>query len=131
VSRHRPGPVVTNLSTSRLLDDIAAAAGVVLERVPVGEINKVELENGHAVVTMSIRQKYADLIKAALPDSFVATASLSYIRASVAGCLGIMKFLGGDRADVSTFAPRYLRLSEAERKLSTDDVPEYKKVDKP
>jgi phosphomannomutase len=39
VLRHRPGPVVTNLSTSRMLDDIAAAAGVVLERAPVGEIN--------------------------------------------------------------------------------------------
>jgi phosphomannomutase len=39
VARHRPGPVVTNLSTSRLLDDVAAAAGVPLERAPVGEIN--------------------------------------------------------------------------------------------
>ncbi|MDR0788468.1 MAG: phosphoglucosamine mutase [Gemmatimonadota bacterium] len=39
VLRHRPGAVVTNLSTSRLLDDVAAAAGVPLERAPVGEIN--------------------------------------------------------------------------------------------
>lgn len=39
VLRHRKGPVVTNLSTSRLLDDVAAAAGVRLERAPVGEIN--------------------------------------------------------------------------------------------
>jgi phospholipid/cholesterol/gamma-HCH transport system substrate-binding protein len=31
--------------------------------VPVGEIDKVELVNGRAVVTMSIRQRYADLIK--------------------------------------------------------------------
>jgi phosphomannomutase len=37
--RHRPGPVVTNLSTSRLLDDVAAEAGVPLIRTPVGEIN--------------------------------------------------------------------------------------------
>jgi len=37
--RHRPGPVVTNLSTSRLLDDVADAAGVPLGRAPVGEIN--------------------------------------------------------------------------------------------
>lgn len=39
VLRHRPGPVVTNLSTSRLLEDVAAAAGVQLHRAPVGEIH--------------------------------------------------------------------------------------------
>lgn len=39
VLRHRQGPVVTNLSTSRLLDDVAEEAGVPLVRVPVGEIN--------------------------------------------------------------------------------------------
>jgi phosphomannomutase len=39
VLRHRPGPVVTNLSTSRLLDDVAGQAGVPLVRAAVGEIN--------------------------------------------------------------------------------------------
>jgi phosphomannomutase len=40
VLRHRPGPVVTNLSTSRILDDVCrAVAGIAVERVPVGEIN--------------------------------------------------------------------------------------------
>ena len=39
VLRHRPGAVVTNLSTSRLLDDVAERAGVPLVRAPVGEIN--------------------------------------------------------------------------------------------
>jgi phosphomannomutase len=39
VLRHRSGPVVTNLSTSRLLDDVARTAGVPLLRAPVGEIN--------------------------------------------------------------------------------------------
>lgn len=41
VLRTRPGPVVTNLSTSRLLDDVTRAAGVSLIRAPVGEINVV------------------------------------------------------------------------------------------
>ena len=31
--------------------------------VPVGEIKKVDLEDGRAVVTMAIRRKYADMIK--------------------------------------------------------------------
>jgi len=39
VLRHRPGPVVTNLSTSRVVDDAAAAAGASVIRVPVGEVN--------------------------------------------------------------------------------------------
>ncbi|HEU0012161.1 MAG TPA: phosphoglucosamine mutase [Longimicrobium sp.] len=48
VLRHRPGTVVTNLSTSRLLDDVAAAAGARLVRAPVGEINvarRMQTEN--------------------------------------------------------------------------------------
>ncbi len=35
----RAGPVVTNLSTSRILDDVAAEAGVTVTRAPVGEVN--------------------------------------------------------------------------------------------
>lgn len=34
-----PGVVVTNLSTSRVLEDVAAAAGQRVERAPVGEVN--------------------------------------------------------------------------------------------
>jgi len=39
VLRHRKGPLVTNLSTSRLMDDVAERAGVPLVRAAVGEIN--------------------------------------------------------------------------------------------
>jgi phosphomannomutase len=39
VLRHSKGPVVTNLSTSRVLEDVAAAGGVRLVRAAVGEIN--------------------------------------------------------------------------------------------
>jgi phosphomannomutase len=39
VLKHRPGPVVTNLSTSRVVEDQAAAAGVPCLRAPVGEVN--------------------------------------------------------------------------------------------
>jgi phosphomannomutase len=39
VLRHRRGPIVTNLSTSRLLEDVAQAAGVRIRRAPVGEIH--------------------------------------------------------------------------------------------
>jgi phosphomannomutase len=39
VLRHRRGPVVTNLSTSRVVEDVAVAAGVPVIRAPVGEVN--------------------------------------------------------------------------------------------
>jgi phosphomannomutase len=39
VLRRRPGPVVTNLSTSRLIDDVAAEAKVPVIRAAVGEVN--------------------------------------------------------------------------------------------
>jgi hypothetical protein len=39
VLRHRRGPVVTNLSTSRVVEDVAAAAGAAVIRAPVGEVN--------------------------------------------------------------------------------------------
>jgi phosphomannomutase len=39
VLRHRKGPLVTNLSTSRLLEDVAREAGVAVVRAPVGEVN--------------------------------------------------------------------------------------------
>ena len=39
VLKHRRGPVVTNLSTSRVVEDVAAAAGVPVIRAPVGEVN--------------------------------------------------------------------------------------------
>jgi phosphomannomutase len=35
----RVGPVVTNLSTSRIVDDVAAEAGATVIRAPVGEVN--------------------------------------------------------------------------------------------
>src|SRR3954468_23230663 len=39
VLRHRKGVVVTNLSPSRIVDDIAAEAGTRVVRAPVGEVN--------------------------------------------------------------------------------------------
>jgi len=39
VLRHNPGTVVTNLSTSRVVDDAARTAGATVVRAPVGEVN--------------------------------------------------------------------------------------------
>ncbi|MGH7501329.1 MAG: phosphoglucosamine mutase [Longimicrobiales bacterium] len=51
VLRHRAGPVVTNLSTSRVVEDVALAANAPFERAPVGEINVARaMERAGAVV---------------------------------------------------------------------------------
>jgi phosphomannomutase len=51
VLRHRPGPVVTNLSTSRIVEDVATAAGMPVIRAPVGEVNvAVRMRDEHAPV---------------------------------------------------------------------------------
>lgn len=39
VLAHRKGPIVTNLSTSRIMDDVAEEAGRKVIRTPVGEVN--------------------------------------------------------------------------------------------
>src|SRR6185437_10407771 len=39
VLRYRRGPVVANLSTSRIVDDVAKEAGAAVVRAPVGEVN--------------------------------------------------------------------------------------------
>ena len=39
VLRHRKGPLVTNLSTSQVVEDAARDAGVEMVRAPVGEVN--------------------------------------------------------------------------------------------
>jgi phosphomannomutase len=51
VLRHRRGPVVTNLSTSRIVEDVAVAAGAEVVRAPVGEVNvAVKMRESKAVV---------------------------------------------------------------------------------
>lgn len=51
VLRHRAGPVVTNLSTSRVVEDAAGDAGAAFFRAPVGEINVARrMEREGAVV---------------------------------------------------------------------------------
>jgi len=51
VLRHRSGPVVTNLSTSRIVDDIVERAGSRVVRAPVGEVNvAVRMRTEGAVV---------------------------------------------------------------------------------
>jgi phosphomannomutase len=51
VLRHRQGSVVTNLSTSRIVEDVAVAGGSRVIRAPVGEVNvAVRMRDEHAPI---------------------------------------------------------------------------------
>jgi phosphomannomutase len=51
VLRHKRGPVVTNLSTSRIVEDVANAAEVPVIRAPVGEVNvAVRMREEHSPI---------------------------------------------------------------------------------
>lgn len=51
VLKRKPGTVVTNLSTSRILDDVAALTGSRVVRAPVGEVNvAVRMRSERAVI---------------------------------------------------------------------------------
>jgi tRNA threonylcarbamoyladenosine biosynthesis protein TsaB len=59
--------------------------------------------------------KYAGVIREMLPgESYFASACHQHVRAAVVGLLGKKKFSQGDVLDAVTFAPAYLRASEAE-----------------
>lgn len=50
VLRSRPGPVVTNCSTSRMVEDLAKKFGVPFHRSAVGEANVVEAMRAHQAI---------------------------------------------------------------------------------
>jgi phosphomannomutase len=50
VLARQPGPVVTNLSTSRIIDAVCAHAGVALHRTPVGEAHVVAGMRAHGAI---------------------------------------------------------------------------------
>jgi hypothetical protein len=59
--------------------------------------------------------KYAGLISEALPGrSYFASGCHQHVRAAFVGVLGRKKYLEGDVLDAVSFAPVYLRASEAE-----------------
>ncbi|MGZ3593554.1 MAG: tRNA (adenosine(37)-N6)-threonylcarbamoyltransferase complex dimerization subunit type 1 TsaB [Syntrophales bacterium] len=61
--------------------------------------------------------KYAGLISEMLPGkSYFASVCHQHVRAAVVGLLGKKKYSEGDILDSLTFAPAYLRASEAEMK---------------
>lgn len=65
---------------------------------------------------------YGELIRLMMPDkAHFVPDQLNYIRASSVGLIGLKKFRGGDILNSLKFTPRYIRLSEAEKKKLSEE----------
>ena len=84
-----------------------------------------------AIFTGSGALKYARFIKNVFPNALIVPAESSHIRAGTVGLLGLDKFYRGETSNFLTMAPRYLRLSEAERKFLLSYACHNKGVDNP
>lgn len=106
----RKGPVVTNLSTSRMLDTVCAAAGVSLHRTPVGEAHVVAGMRAHGAVAGGEGNGGMILPAAHLGrDGLVAVALVSQALAA-----------GGTLRDLARTLPEYVMIKD---KLARPEEP--------
>lgn len=91
---HRKGPVVTNLSSSRAIEDIAAQHGVEAHRSAVGEIN---------VVT---KMKEVEAVFGGEGNGGVILPDLHYGRDALAGTALILQHLANERIALSQLLDR-------------------------
>ncbi|HUU31448.1 MAG TPA: phosphoglucosamine mutase [Phycisphaerae bacterium] len=94
--RHRltqeKGPLAANLSTSRLMDDVANEAGVALYRTPVGELNVAE----------TIRQK--GCLLGGEGNGGVIDPRVAPVRNSLAGAALLLEMMAARRKPLSELA---------------------------
>ncbi len=105
--RHRltceKGPLAANLSTSRMIDDVAAEAGVPVVRTPVGEIN----------VATAIERE-ACLIGGE-GNGGVIDPRVTYVRDSLAGAALVLEMMaarGGDLSELVDDLPVYTMVKD-------------------
>jgi phosphomannomutase len=96
----RPGPIAVNLSSSRMIDDVAATAGssCVVHRTPTGEANVVQAMKEHGCVM------------GGEGNGGVIDPRVVYVRDSLAGMALVLQLLtdeGAPLADVVGTFPRY------------------------
>ena len=107
---HQSGPFVTNLSSSRAIDDVAAAYGETVHRSAVGEINVVQ------------KMQAVDAVMGGEGNGGVIVPHLHYGRDALVGTAFVLQHLtntGHSLADVHDDLPHY---AMAKDKLPLPDV---------
>ena len=105
VLKRRGGPVVANLSTSRILDDVAAEAGAQVIRAPVGEVN------------VATRMRAEGAAIGGEGNGGVILAELHFGRDAPVGVALILQMLLDSKASLSAVVARYPRYHILKDKL--------------
>ncbi|MBI4514113.1 MAG: phosphoglucosamine mutase [Gemmatimonadetes bacterium] len=108
---HRRGPVVTNFSTSRLMDDACEEAGVVLYRTPVGEAN------------VAARIREVDAVVGGEGNGGVILPEVHYTRDGPLGAALILQLIaetGAPLSEIVAWYPRYAIVKERLPRAAAD-----------
>jgi phosphomannomutase len=111
VLRHRRGPVVANLSTSRILDDVAAESGARVIRAPVGEVN------------VALRMRDEGAAVGGEGNGGVILRELHLGRDAPLGVALVLQLLLEDGEPLSAIVGRYPRYSIVKDKLDRPAAP--------
>jgi phosphomannomutase len=110
VLRHRSGPVVANLSTSRIVDDVAAEAGTRVIRAPVGEVN----------VALRMRSEKASI--GGEGNGGVILSEVHLGRDAPVGAALLLQMMVEDGEPLSAVVARYPRYSIVKDKMDRPDA---------
>jgi phosphomannomutase len=108
---HKPGVVVTNLSTSRIVDDLAGSRGSSVVRTPVGEVN----------VAVRMRDEGAPI--GGEGNGGVILQDLHLGRDAPVGAALILQLLVEESEPLSRIVARYPRYAIVKEKLERPSVP--------
>jgi phosphomannomutase len=111
VLKHRNGPVVTNLSTSRIVDDVAERANTRVIRAPVGEVN----------VAVRMRSEGASI--GGEGNGGVILSELHLGRDAPVGAVLMLQLLHEDGRKLSEIVREYPRYSIVKDKLDRPAAP--------
>lgn len=111
VLAHRDGPIVTNLSTSRIVDDVATRAGRDVVRAPVGEVN----------VATRMRSEHAPI--GGEGNGGVILSEIHLGRDAPVGVALILQLLLETGQSLSEIVDEYPRYSIVKDKLDRPDAP--------
>ena len=111
VLRHRSGPVVTNLSTSRIVDDMAAESGSRVIRAPVGEVN------------VALRMRNEGAVIGGEGNGGVILPELHLGRDAPLAVALLLQMLHEDGESLSTVVSRFPRYAIIKDKLDRPDQP--------
>ncbi len=103
-----PGPAAANLSTSRMIDDVAAASGCVVHRSAVGEANVVEVMQQRGCVI------------GGEGNGGIIDPRVVHVRDSLVGMALVLDLLAGNGSTVASEVGRITRYTMLKEKVTCD-----------